>query len=400
MAYLCTRSFWKMAVRPNNARESMLQTLFRMIRQEPAIRSCINRLANSCCQNSVVFMEDKHKIAPTLQRHLDAQMATFFRDAVEMCFACGFVAYIVRRKKGLPYFTVLPLGSFTWCVEENSNKRDPRPLVYKVLYKSGAVAENEIKVVEYIAPRQTDFAEELSSSPIAHLVRLFVIRERQLLQIDESNQWNSAKHLAVTEKIDLKDPTTSGLQLLDELRRYNLSGVHSNMTDSAMRLKTNRNETLATANEGTFAWVRSVFEKDDAKAADVHLMPPNTEITELGPMNTDQFVQYTQDLYSRAVYTFFDMPGHADLSGSKSAGSSEQMSRHQHMTIGSMTSFLQRLAQHAYGTAFDVDEENVVCKMTPIPRMEIRDMSDLKTLFEIGVISQGDANKMRANYLE
>ena len=384
-----------------NQGESRTAVLFRMVRQDPCLRSCINRISNSCCQNHAVFQEEGRKIAPALQRHLNMQMGTFFKDAVEAAFACGFVPYIVRTRDGLPYFKVLPLGSFTWTIEQSNNRRDVSPLVYKVRCKSGFVEEGDIHVVDFVSPRQIDSAaDEAAHSPLAHILNLFMLRERQLLQINESNAWNSNKHIAVTEKIDLKDPTTSGLQLLDELRRYNLSGMHSNMSENSMRLRTNRNESIATANEGTFAWLESVFRRNETKAAEVHLLPPNTEITELGPMNTDQFIDYSQSLYTNAVYTFFDMPGHADLTGSRATGSSEQMSRHQHMAINSVLLFLQQLGGDAYAIAFKTEPSKVVCKMTPITRMEIRDMADLKTLFEIGVITPGDSSRMRANYLE
>ena len=107
-----------------------------------------------------------------------------------------------------------------------------------------------------------------------------------------------------------------------------------------------------------------------------------------------------ESLYTNAVYTFFDMPGHADLTGSRATGSSEQMSRHQHMAINSVLLFLQQRGGDAYAIAFKTEPSKVVCKMTPITRMEIRDMADLRTLFEIGVITPGDSSRMRANYLE
>ena len=208
--------------------ESRTAVLFRMVREDPCMLSCIIRIANSCCQNHAVFMEEGRKITPKLQRHLDQHMAIFFKDAVEAAFACGFVPYIVRTRDGLPYFKVLPMGSFTWTIEQSKNRRDIAPLVYKVRCKSGFVEEIDIHTVEYVSPRQIESAtDEAAHSPLAHILNLFMLHERQLCQINESNAWNSNKHIAVTEKIDLKDPTTSGLQLLDELRRYNLSGMHS-----------------------------------------------------------------------------------------------------------------------------------------------------------------------------
>ena len=381
--------------------ESRSAILFRMVREEPCLRSCLNRISNSCCQNHAVFEEDGRKVNATLHRHMNQQMGTFFRDAVEIAFACGFVPYFVRTRNGLPHLKVLPLGSFTWTIEQSKDRRDIGPLIYKVRCKSGFVEERDIHVLDFVSPRQLDSAiDEAAHSPLAHILNLFMIREQQLAQINESNAWNSNKHIAVTEKIDLKDPTTSGLQLLDELRRYNLSGMHSNMSENSTRLRTNRNESIAPANEGTFAWLDSVFHRNATKAAEVHLMPPNTEITELGAMDTNQFVDYSHNLYTNAVYTFFDMPGHSDLAGSRATGSSEQMSRHQHMAINSVLLFLQKLGEEAYAVAFKTDPARIVCKMTPITRMEIRDMADLKTLFEIGVITPHDSSRMRSNYLE
>jgi len=49
--------------------------------------------------------------------------------------------------------------------------------------------------------------------------------------------------------VDVKDQTTWGLQLLDDMSRYTLSGEHALMGDKVMHLKNRYNRELKHTNE-------------------------------------------------------------------------------------------------------------------------------------------------------
>jgi len=54
----------------------------------------------------------------------------------------------------------------------------------------------------------------------------------------------------ITETVNLSDQTTSGIQLLDDVRRYTLSGEHALMGHSGvLRMKNRHNKELKDTNE-------------------------------------------------------------------------------------------------------------------------------------------------------
>jgi len=80
---------------------------------------------------------------------------------------------------------------------------------------------------------------------LAHYMALQEIHQT----IHASNKCNQEKHIVVTETMDVKDQTTWGLQLLDDMSRYTLSGEHALMGDKVLHLKNRYNRELKNTNE-------------------------------------------------------------------------------------------------------------------------------------------------------
>jgi len=88
---------------------------------------------------------------------------------------------------------------------------------YEVRVASGAVPQKAVFVFETETPVVRAGAE--LSSPLLGVHRQYVVWQEAMAQLAVTGEWNRVKHLAVTERIEVKDQTTSGIQLLDEQRR-------------------------------------------------------------------------------------------------------------------------------------------------------------------------------------
>ena len=70
-----------------------------MLREEPVVRSCVQRIAQSVACKEMQLMENGKAVAKSLMDHFSNFVGKFLRDSIEMCFACGFVAFTIRRKE-------------------------------------------------------------------------------------------------------------------------------------------------------------------------------------------------------------------------------------------------------------------------------------------------------------
>lgn len=413
-----------------------------MLRNDPHVRGSLARFQNSCINSGMQWEENGKTLVAPLNRHMRMHFDAFLRNAIEMVMYCGFVPFFINRIDGVPTPLCLPIGSFAWNVEfrerkpksgagtasgggggsaasggpgtstsaasvadtrpDNQLKHQPNIAIYRVRPKgSSGVDPKEIYVFPYV-PAAITGADAFSrlNSPLSGLLRLYVTREQIRQQIWEATQWNCQKHICLSENVDLKDQTTTGIQLLDELRRYKLTGDHANLRDG-VRMRSKRGHAdLGTVNDGQFAWIHSEFNDETTPGARVHILPPNHDLHELQPIPHSEATQYTDDAFARAVAAFFDVPivdGSAPKTQTNTAAV-EQTSRNQYEVILNMTRFLSVLGQEAYALCFNSKPGSVRLQLNPAPRVDLSSASDVKDLFEAGVFREFDKPKIRKRY--
>ena len=377
--------------------------LIHVVRTDPCIQTCVQRLTQTLLYTSIEIKENGMRLKPELDKKMQIILTEFVRDAIEMAHICGFVAYYVKQHKEMPIFRCVPLGTFSWYSELNHHKESSDVVSYRVEFSGGNISSKDIHVVNFLSPVINAF--NLSSSPMDSILDNWEAKNVQLKTVMQSEKWNTFKHVAVTEKIDLKDPTTSGLALLDDLRRYNLTGKHAGMNSgSLLKLKSQSNQNIDSATEGTFHWVNRVFEDENGeKAAQVHVMPPNTELHELSNVEYSTLHEYLNNEFQNSVYLFFDLTPPQNNSSNASSTSTQDgiMTRQQYAKIETMSRFCERLIIQAYTTAFAIpDTKSVECKINPSPRLQLTSIDQIKTLTEAGVMNPQDRMRVRGMFME
>ena len=405
-----------------------------MLRNDPHVRGSLSRLQNSCVNVGMQWQEGGKDLIAPLERHMRTHYDAFLRHAVELCIYAGFVPFYIHRVKNVATPVCLPPGAFTWWTEFADAERKRREasgaagsggpvsggpvsgeeagpdlqlefqrgvLVYRVRPKGGCpVDAKKIYVFPWMAP--TAYSARASvfqrmHSPLSGLLRLYVMREQVRQQITEVTMWNSQKHLCLSENVDLKDQTTTGIQLLDELRRYKLTGAHAGMRDG-VRMRSRQNIDITNVNEGQFQWIHSEFNSERTPGAQVHILPPNHQITELAPIPHSEAMQYADEAFSRAVAAFFDVPVHDGSAKDRTAAAIEQTSKTQYEVILNMTRFLGQLGEEAYARSFGLKPNSVRLTITPQPRVDMTAAGDVKDLLEAGVFREFDKPKLRKRY--
>ena len=197
----------------------------------------------------------------------------------------------------------------------------------------------------------------------------------------------------------MKDQTVSGIQLLDQCRRYALSGTTGSQEQALMRLQGRNNESLANINEANAYWIRDQFHEFEKKNTDVHILPPNTDIHELSAQTgISSDLKFIDELFGQSVFAFFDMPSSTELSKKATSTSSEQMTRTQFSKNVALCRVCEELCTTAYCHAMSIEKSIVKCTIKPQSRLEVTDSSDLKVLIENNVLTPVDRKRLRSMF--
>ena len=377
-----------------------LDSLIDMVARDPDVVSCLHRIYNTVLLNDLVVEEGKKAVTPLLLRSVNREYKRFFKDAVVLVYMCGFVPYHFVDVQGTKYPRCLPLGSFTWRVRTDGPGATLAD--YDVTIIAGSVKQSQLRVFEVETPVLQSSSYDICS-PLSGVLNEYLMWKQAEEQQHKTSEWNKCKHFAVTERIDVKDQSTSGIQLLDEQRRYNLTGQHNNVVHSNLMYLTGGHPTQCVNSAFRHA-VHTQFEdaqsdllgaRVGSKRAAVHLMPPNTDVQELSNMDTGTALRDAKEGFQDAVYVFFGLPNiNKQLKAAGTRGI-PAIHQEQYCNILYMQTLLERLGETTYAQCFGIDPQLVCFSLRAMPRFEVTCVEDLKILWETQILTPADLARMR-----
>jgi len=380
-----------------------MHRLIDLVRLNPSVRSCIQRISSEVVPLSVEVLEDGKPLKPELQQVIGPWLADFLSHSIEMAFMCGFVVFVRRRHEGASVPVLLPLGSFTWGVEmvtarTKKRKRDEGSLYrYSVRPIHPEITEDDIFVYNFCQPAL--YGERCLPSPIDRLCAL-----RSVIDVSEQKlagvlDWNSKKHIATTERVQVpKDSTTEGISLLDDFRRYLVSGQHMGLSKSMMTLNGARSVLTQNPSQLSSSVIREQFRKhEDVNESNVYVLPPNTDVSELAPLDLKTSLLELQDVMNKQVAEFFRMPTIADMNTQEP---NAVLQRNELNQLRHMTHFCTGLARFAYACVFSVPEKQVQVELKEPSGMHINNADDVKKLNESKTLLPGDNLKLRKRFMQ
>jgi len=376
----------------NTADNDLRQTLYEMMFSDPDVVLCINKLSNACLHGSFTISERGREIAPKLRETIMPRYEVFLRDCIRMIYLCGFAAFYVRRINKIPMPFCPAIGTFTWNTTA-STKRAGGNAEYTVTVTQGSVKDTDLHVLPFYSP----IISRNMKTPMLSLLRQFIVLREVSEGMYAACKFNREKHVVITEDISVSDQTTSGLQLLDDVRRYTLTGQHSLMGDRVQKLKSRDNRTLHNTNDAKFEWISAQFQPTDSVHVATHVLPPNMNMTELTSISHSTDYELCITHYKEAVYTFFGIQNASNLSiATKTA--SDFVSMEAHMQTQNIINFLQHVAERAYAESFKIDLHDVEIVMHGVPRAAINSTDDIKKLSDAEVLDGRDKKKFRKMY--
>jgi len=377
---------------------SKLELLIELVRCNPAVRSCIQRVYNEIVPTAVLVKESGKELAPDLQRFLGPWLAQFLEHALEMAYMCGFVVFVRRRHEGIEVPVLLPLGSFVWGVEPVTAKTKKRKRELACLYRYAVrplhpeVTADDIFVFNFVDPTLNGVALPSPMDGLLAVVRIIRNMERRLEAVVE---WNSSKHIITSERVDmLKDQTMEGMSLIDSFRRYLHSGEHDGINRFYMTRPGLAGMHAKNPTDDRRAQINDTLQGPETE---VHVLPPNTEISELQALDLKTNMLEVQEVLQRQVIQFFQMTSQPDVNQKTKKVSSSlgelKMMRH-------MSRFGSRLLQFSYACVYDVHEKEVEIQLNDPSGINIESADDVKSLHETNTLLPSDRLKLRKRMMQ
>jgi hypothetical protein len=378
-----------------------MQLLVELVRHNPAVRSCIQRVYNEIVPTAVQVKESGKDLAPALQRFMGPWLAQFLEHALEMAYMCGFVVFVRRRHEGVEVPVLLPLGSFTWGVDVVTQRTKKRKRELACLYRYSVrpmhpeVTPEDIFVFNFVDPVVTGTILPSPLDGLLAVVRIVNNMERRLESVVE---WNSMKHILTSERVDnLKDQTIEGISLLDSFRRYLHTGEHDGINRFYMTRNGDSGLNAKNPTDIGRANINHSFNSRQDRASDVHVLPPNTDISELASLDLKTDMLQIQEVFQRQVVQFFQMTAQPDVNDNTKRMSSKigelKYMRH-------MSRFGSRLLQYAYACVYDIHEAQVEIQLVDPSGINIEGCDDIKSLSETNTLLPSDKLKLRKRFMQ
>jgi hypothetical protein len=382
------------------AEADKMRQLLELIRLHPSVRACIQRILNEVVPESLLISEGGKPIKPALQRLIGPLLSTFLENSIEMAFMCGFVVFTRTKYEGIPVPLLLSLGSFSWGVEAvtsrtKKRKREaPCHYRYSVRPHHPEVNVDDLYVFEFLPPAIRN--EFCLPSPLDALCSLSNIMRLTQKKLEKVLEWNCQKHIVTSEKVNIpKDTTTEGVCLLDDFRRYLVTGDHLGINKNHMTMNGLRTHLSQNPSKLSSSLIQAQFKEEASER--VYTLPPNTEIHELSGLKLEANMTELHDLMQRQVTDFFQMPLLTDIGG-KDISSFVQQKELKQMRY--MANFGGRLMQYTYAAIFDVQQSTVEVHMEQPSGMHINSAEDVKKLHESNTLLPSDKLKIRKHLMK
>jgi hypothetical protein len=129
---------------------------------------------NELVPPSVTVQESGKDLTPELQNFTGPVLSSFLEKSLEMAYMCGFVVFVCKKHKDLQLPLLLPHGSFTWSVQQVTQRTKKRKRESVSLYSYGVrslhpeVSVDDLYVFNFCDPVLNG---EFLPSPLDELVR-------------------------------------------------------------------------------------------------------------------------------------------------------------------------------------------------------------------------------------
>lgn len=358
-----------------------VKLLAHVMHTEPNVKACCRHICKSCIANPIHIYESGKRVNAQFFQTVEHHFVKFAADAIVMHFMCGFVAYYTEKRKGVRLPHTLPLGSFTWSVERIPGDDRVWPFKVKVRGIECNFEESRVHIFTHDV-----LSRNVVYSPMHEVIQS--LTKYMMIQDSITNTLrNSEKvNVLISEKIDIKDQTLNGIQMLDDARMYMMKGsTPLQQYELGVRMSGPRTDTVNLERE----FALQQMNQSQAKM-DLTSIPPNSQVTPVtvSTPHTD-VLKETYSQYVSQCYAYFGV----ELTSKASSTNKDPSDSNECMNVTLICQMLQELLREAYAACFKVDPALVHVVLSS-PKLQIKNVADIKTLWECGIFSEADLKKL------
>ena len=374
---------------------------------EPTLQQCFKIIESTCLSQGICCLINGKECTARFQHHVDTQYSAFLKEALRAMIIFGFVPWRLRRlSSGDRVPEVMPLGTFDWHTElgpmhEKRNqyytgkKRkmpsgtddDTRLVVYRVVPNVGDVKEEDVHIYIHTPPALNISVNSAMSatvpSPISHILTDYKNLRSAQIRRSYADAWNTTAQLISTFKPNVvgnDDPTQ---YLMDFVHESNFKIPHVGQNPYPQLEAHNWFE--------RDVLIRKQIERPSTHRPQVYTLPRDHDIVQQTMLSPCEDLQFLSDKFRRDICSATGVP--YEMVSGKEGGGSE--STRKTMASGRIFSVnmhefcrhCQNIMRGVYCHIYRVEPESVEFILTPMPRLEVESVNDLKILFEIGALT-------------
>eukprot|EP00961_Rhodomonas_salina_P196171 2647858-Rhodomonas_salina.6 len=388
---------------------------------EPNITHCFNLLTSTSLTEDIEITVQGKPTSDDFKQHVNKHFRVFCADAVKCMYIYGFVPWHPHKlPSGDIVPAVLPHGTFTWgvhgydCDAKNHKSKHVTPQKEKTSGDSGMPPatsarwahldiprhENESKQVQHrvflthadidpddvfifdiVSPdlniNQSSNMYATVPSPLSHiLIDYKNLRDAQIRR-SLADAWNTTARIftsCVPPNNITNEPTHSYL--------YYETGSERSRLNQGLHYMEGRHRELE----------QQIIQPSTHKPS-LYNLPIHHKLEQLHALTPCEDLSFLLDKYQRDVAALLGIPhdvayGQSKVGDSGSATHAVEMNTQAFSnTVQNKCRNLEDLVHSAYCTIYECDNVDVEVSFTPMPRLDIRSIDDVKTLFDIGAIT-------------
>jgi hypothetical protein len=400
--------------------EESRSLLLELALYEPNISHCFNLLINTCLTEDIDIAVDGKSMKDSFRRYVNIHYHNFCADAIKAMFIYGFVPWYPRKlASGDIVPAVLPHGTFTWsCVLADRDADRKRPLEAPAAAPAApakAVSglgktrkrwdhlrvpafDNESKLVQHrvrLTHADIDagdvfvfdvFAPDLNvngssniyatvPSPLSHILNDYKnLRDAQVRR-SYADAWNTTARIftsCIPPNAVSNEPTHSYLY-------YETGSDRSRLHQGRHHMETRHRE------------LQHQIAQPSNHVPSLYNLPVHHRLEQLHALTPCEDLAFLLDKYKRDVSSLLGIPyevayGRA-RGGEETTGQSEINSRAFSNAVLRVCHVLEELLRHVYAAIYEEDLARVQVALSPMPRLDIHSMDDLKALWEMGAVT-------------
>ena len=349
--------------------------LMELLTSEPFMQECLQLIVNMCLSRELDFTIKGKAPSAEFRAFVNRHYYQFLKNAIRQVQGLCLVVWCVRKlPTGDKYPEVLPLGTFTWTVEQDNSGH--RSLKYRIQM---VIKEVQYTVTEWMQPgfkvNENSILHATVQTPLAHLIEEYSILRETTRRYHNADAWNSTARLIVSS----------------EPKQFNHEALQKEVFETLDFLK----GAISNKKKQTLSDVEQVFSNNPSNHREiVYELPPHHHIEPTPVVRPVVDIECMTTKFRHSVCGLLGIPSEmvgADKSGQRESRCGKATSLIFQSKMAHMCMFLSELMKKAHQKIYN---EEASYNLIALPRMEVQGMEDLKILHEIEVLQPDHAIRL------